>query len=290
MDLTNKLKDFFNSDYQSFKEFEETKEKVLKETTAREAWVEAVLQFRTGMAKLKDKDLSGLDDIKKANVSLKEVITNYDNKGIAKQVEQLKESIEKVKVETVNEDVELLGYQLGALYDKLKEAGMPAMLNEAEMYEADDADIEECTPTVPVKEDVVLKVVKEDGGAIVDPANSTPATPNAVATTPTPSSAAATTPTPNMNGVAKTDASIGSGDLTEEVKVSAYEHGFNEARKRWKKDNNPKALAEEIAQKELSEKSYSYVNRWKEGFQTGHKFHEEYSKDVSPAMFEEESV
>lgn len=92
MDLTQILPGFFQSGINSITEYK----KLLKETAAQEAWVSAVKLYRAGMSKIQNKDLTGMEEIRKANEALKIIVKDYDNNGNLKTpMEQLAESIEK---------------------------------------------------------------------------------------------------------------------------------------------------------------------------------------------------
>ncbi len=262
-DLTAKLKSFFHSEHNSFKSFE----KSLNESVLQSEWIDAVTLFRAGMKKLKANDLTGMEDIKKANESLKVVVNGHKKDEVVKQAEQLNEAIQTVDEKNLSGEVEVLSYELGTLYDKLKEAGMPAMLNEAEMCEGEGCVAEEVAEcVVPVTEENPISPTPVVSNPVpqVAPENSTPnSSPNAL-------------PTPAA--------------MTTEQKISAYEDGFNEARKRWKMGEMPKLMSKNIVEKELSERSYSYVNRWMEGFNSGFQFQEEVARDTDPKMFEENDL
>jgi hypothetical protein len=275
MDLTHKLKDFFNSDCSSFKEFEQ----VLKEANTITDWANAVNMFRLGMKKLKDNDLTGLEEIKKSNEMIKAVVETRKKDEVVKEAQSLNEAIEKVDAKKAGEAVEALGLHLSALYEALKVAGLPAMLNESEMYEdcpvCEEEVKDECVGSTPA----AVVIAKEDAPMAAPTAQSTqPPT----ASTPGAAPTATVTPTPSP-----TPAGAAPVAPMPTVKESAYEHGFNEARKRYIKGGNSKAMAKDIAEKELSEKPYSYVTRYMEGFASGHAFHEEVMRDTDGEVMEE---
>lgn len=274
--LTNKLTQFFNSNHSQWNEF-------LTETATQAAWIDALALFRTGMKKLKENDLSGMEDIKNANKNLEIVVNGHKNDKVLTQAQALNESITTFNKEKLEEEVEAIGYQLTEVYKALKEAGMPAMLNEEEMYEEmeDECVKEEC---IPVKEDALASVPPATVSSTPAPAaQSGSALP--AASTGTVGAAPVSAPAPTTGPITSTG-SAPAVPVTE-VKVSAYEEGFNEARKRWNKGGAAKNMAKDIATKELSEKSYAHVNRWMEGFNAGFSYHEEVMKDTDPKMFEE---
>lgn len=301
-DLTSKFAKFFISEHTKFSDFENS----LKESAVKNNWVEAVVLFRQGMKKLGENDLSGYEDIKKANESLKAVVSG-GKEDITQKATQLTESIsnfDTVKMD-INEQVERLKYQLGSLYDVLKENGMPTMDDEDEFFDDDmddEDDADEGTPVatatavidpaaVPVSEKPVPIVVEVTAVPMTQP-NNTAVPPSSEPTPVPPSSSPAVMPdSPSAGAVsAPTDSKTQPAMPATEaaVRESAFEHGVLEARKRWKMGENAKNVARQIAEKELCEKSYSYVNRWMEGFNYGYGFEEQVKRDTDPTLFETE--
>jgi hypothetical protein len=294
-DLTKAFAQFFISEHATFSEFQ----KSLKESESKNAWVDAVVLFRSGMKKLSENDLTGYEDIKKANDSLRTVVLG-SKEDVQQKAAQLTESITKFDNTKIEEQIESLKYQLGSLYDVLKENGMPVMENEEEFFDddIDDEDEEQVSTAtavvdpaaVPVSEKPVPIVVEVTAVPMTQPTNpiptSTEPTPVPPSSTPSvipteqPVAPTATKPTPTAVD-SKSQPAL-------PAKESAFEHGVSEARKRWKMGENAKNLARQIAEKELCEKSYSYVNRWMEGFNYGYSFEEQVKRDLEPNLFENE--
>jgi len=76
----------------------------------------------------------------------------------------------------------------------------------------------------------------------------------------------------------------------KDVKLSAYEEGFNKAKVLWEKGISSKKIAQQLAETELSNRPYNYVMRFQEGFLAGCTFQEEYMRDTNPTLFEEDDI
>lgn len=71
---------------------------------------------------------------------------------------------------------------------------------------------------------------------------------------------------------------------------SAYEEGFEYAKKVWQKGIHPKEVFNQLTETDLSSKPYSYVVRYQEGLNAGLKYQEEVVRDTNPQIFEEDET
>jgi hypothetical protein len=267
-DLTGKLGAFFQSPCKTFKEFEQTliTESVTSKNTA-EAWSNAVQSWRLGMKKLHSNDLTGVEDLKKANEALKAVVSGNKKE---EELKTLNESIESLKSDNLEEELEALEHQVGSLYEKLKEDGFES--DEELELELGGEEVEEEVPESDLLEVVDVKPeFKEE-----EPLEDVP-----VIKKDEPVDADDLDPIDQLKEVTK--------DVPGPQKPkSGYEDGFLAGRKRWKKGENSKALVKTIAESELREETYSYVNRYMEGFAAGFAFEEQVKRDLEPELFAEE--
>lgn len=288
MDLTKKFADFFRSPHKTLQEYD----KALNESALISTWSEAVTLWRAGLKKVKENDLSGLEDLKKANEALKTVVAKTSKEDIEKQAQQLNESVLTFDTKNLEEEAAALEYQLGALYDKLKEAGMPEVELDAEEGDEEFADDELLGEKIPDADPVAALAEPVVAAPAATPAPVTPA-PVAPAATPAPVAPVAEVAAPAAPAVAPTPVPAAQPVAAPVVESkpkpkSGYEAGFNAGRARWNKGENAKSLARSIAEGELREESYAFVNRYMEGFAAGFAFEEEVKRDLDPALFEEE--
>lgn len=122
MDLTSKFQQFFQSTCEKFSDFEA----LLTETAAQDAWMKAVELYRKGTDKLRNKDVTGSEEIAKANELLKSVIKAYNKDGTRVKLEQLAENAKNIKEETI-EGFNKLVTETQA---ELEKAGMKVLLKE----------------------------------------------------------------------------------------------------------------------------------------------------------------
>lgn len=290
MDLTTKFADFFRSPHKTLKEYDQA----LNESALISTWSEAVTLWRAGIKKVKENDLSGLEDLKKANEALKTVVAKTSKEEIEKQAQQLNESVLTFDTKNLEEEAAALEYQLGALYDKLKEAGMPEIELDAEEGDEEFADdellgekIPDADPVAALAEPVAEPAAQPVAPAPVAAPTAVPATPAPVAEVAAPVVPAATPATTAAPVPAAQPVAAPVVESKPKPK-SGYEAGFNAGRARWNKGENAKSLARSIAEGELREESYAFVNRYMEGFAAGFAFEEEVKRDLDPALFEEE--
>jgi len=154
-DYTKKFADFFRSDYKTIKDFDNS----LNESAVAAAWSEAVTLWRSGIKKMKENDLSGIEDIKKANEALKVVVGKSSSPDVQKQADQLNESVNTMGPNSdVEEEIEMLEYQVGALYDKLETAGS-TNLEDPELSNTCDDLLEDDTEDESIIDSTVSNVV-----------------------------------------------------------------------------------------------------------------------------------
>jgi hypothetical protein len=289
MDLTTKFADFFRSEHKTLKDFD----KSLNESASANAWIEAVTLWRTGIKKMKENDLTGLDDLKKANETLKTVVAKNPNEGLDKQFNQLNESVSVFNKTNMEEEIEMLEYQVGSLVDKLQENGVDI---EDDGVDADDAfELNGCvmddeTPAKPALEDPAKSVAPFQEVAKVAPAPVAapvvaPAPVAAMAPAPAPQvpagTAAAVAIDPNLNATP--------APVVEAVKPkkSGYAEGFTAGQTRYKKGEKFKDMVKKIVEGELYEQPYAFVQRYQEGFASGFAYAEQVDRDLSPQLYEE---
>jgi len=221
-------------------------QRVLIESSALETWETAVKLFRDGTSKLRSNDISGYEDIKKANESLKQIATVHPKQPIEEGIAKLSESVVSYETE---KKLEKIVESVKAFALVLKENAVIAEVPKLE---------EEVPGTAPCEQKIDEDAVDDDAA---------PTTSGSTCEAPVKgASAIIDTPHPGQTGP-----------------TSSFEKGFAEARKRFKAGENPKNMARQMAESELSKESYSHVTRWMEGFNAGWQMEEEVQKDLNPA-------
>jgi hypothetical protein len=261
MDLTSKFADFFRSPHKTLKEFNEA----LNESASANAWSEAVTLWRTGIKKMKENDLTGIDDIKKANETLKTVVTKKPVEGVDKQLNQLNESVNSFNNENMEEEIEMLEYQVGSLVDSLHANGVELAENDDE-FELDGCVDPTPTPNTP---------------AVAPAASTEPAkAPEAAKPEAAPVAApVATEPKKEPEAAPVVE--------TIQPKKSGYAEGFAAGQLRYKKGEKLKEMVKKIVEGELFEQPYAFVQRYQEGFAAGFAYQEEVQRDMTPHLYED---
>jgi hypothetical protein len=285
-DFSNNIANFFRSETKTFDEFKT----LLKESTVQQDWLNAVALYRKGVFALQKNDFSGLDIIQQANDSLKKVL-DTSKETVSTNLKALSESIESFK-QSSPDDLQLIKFNFGMLYESCKEIGMKAILNEETFYEEENGNVEvesldeeiEDADKDKKEESETQKITEETPTEDTIPSTeSTPVVPN-TSTETTPIEPQQSTPAPTM-----------------EQKTSGYKQGFEEGRMYVqgaisnegcnKFGHSFKESLKQKIQTELHEKPYSWVKSYEEGFAAGCATEERVLKDLYPEeykKFEEE--
>jgi len=220
-------------------------QRVLVESSALETWETAVKLFRDGTSKLRSNDVSGYEDIKKANESLKQIATVHPKQPIEDGIAKLSESVVAYETE---KKLEKITESINALALVLKENAVIAEIPKLE---------EEVPGQAPCEQTIDEEAIEDD-------------------VAPTSGSTSCEAPVKGASAILDTP--------TPPAPSSSFEKGFSEARKRFKAGENPKNMARQMAESELSKESYSHVTRWMEGFNAGWAMEEEVQKDFAPIV------
>jgi hypothetical protein len=249
-DLKHKLSLFFESECKTLSELDV----LLENTQKQKDWLDAVMLYRKGMIAIQKNDIKGLDDIRAANEALKKVVAKTPAEKTEHALKALNESITTATAEKLVESVANVKLAFSPLYVVMKQLGYNEIVNESAFYE------DSCGEADQMDENTL------EGDAPVTPEVAAPPTP-----------VSDVTPEP-----AKEE------PVAEAKKESAYEAGFNEGRKYWKKGEGHKNFLKSVVEGTLYEKPYSHVQRYSEGFAAGYAFEEEYRKDTQPEVFAED--
>jgi hypothetical protein len=259
-DLTKKLALFFESECSSLKELD-----VLVETTQKQKdWLDAVMLYRKGMIALQKNDIAGLESIKAANDALKAIVAKTPEEKTEISLKALNESIQKANKDNVLESIANIKLSFTPFYVEMKKGGFKEIMNESKFYEDENS-----SEVDQMDEDVL------EGDTVSNPASTT---------TPTPAATIEPPPTPIEPAKEEPVAEACT------AKESAYEKGFNEARKYWKYGESHKGFLKTVVEGTLFEKPYSWVKRYEEGFAAGYAYEEQYQRDINKELFEDEDT
>lgn len=132
--LAQKLQMFFESDCKKIEDVD----KLIEHNAAQQAWLDALMLYRKGVHALQKNDLSGVENIKAANDALKKIAKLAAQKEPETALKALSESVEKVKAETISENIVDIKLQFAELYKQAKVLGFSEIMNESNFYEEDE--------------------------------------------------------------------------------------------------------------------------------------------------------
>lgn len=221
---------------------------LLQESALQQEWLDAVALYRKGTILLQKNDLGGLDVMRAANEALKKVVDAGKKEKIENTFKALSEAIAKTTKETIVESVANIKLAFTPFYVAMKENKYKELLNENNFY------------------DEGTEVIKEVDSETAEPDLEKEETP----TTPV---------TAVQEPVSQTSAP------TEQKMESAYKKGFAEGQTYWKMGESHKGFLKTVVEQNLSEKPYSWVKRYEEGFQSGYAYAEELQRDENPDAF-----
>lgn len=250
--LTSKLSLFFESECNTLAEVDT----LLQEHTLQQEWLDAVALYRKGTILLQKNDFSGLEVMQAANEALKKVVANGKKEKTESAFKALSEAIVKTTKETIVESVANIKLAFTPFYVAMKESKYKELLNESNFY------------------DEGTEVIKEDEDCD-DEETEEPKLEEDVPNAPAP----VASPTDMKEPVSQTPAP------TEQKLDSAYKTGFTEGQSYWKMGEGHKNFLKTVVEQNLSEKPYSWVKRYEEGFSSGYAYAEEVQRDTNPEAF-----
>jgi hypothetical protein len=311
----SKVSKFFTSSYKTFKELNEAEIKI----QCKSNYENVLKKFEDSFKKFKEKDLSAVDQIKNCIIDLNEIIKVYNSSDVKEKFVKLAESIDKIDIENLEEESELLEYEMENLKAKLQEAGLdqpsPMSKEKEQLDQQKDLAQQNNQPKTPITPQSTTQTNTNVAQQNATEPNSTETSNNSVnpeqvntqstSGNPDQTNSANTQPQQNLVGanpevqhVIDTAKNLKEDSLTVEPletntssesksASSAFEEGFDAGRKAWKQGSTHKNESMAIVEKELGEHSYSYVKRWEEGFKRGYEMEEERRKDLGEVVVDE---
>lgn len=263
-EFSKTINSFFRSNAKSFSEYKE----LLTENQLQADWLNAVALYRKGVLALQKNDLSGIEEIKKANTELKKIVSIKNGEKAEIALNALTESI------NTDINLDLIKYNFGQLYSICKQSGLKQVINENSFYEEDgDGDSGETsgnsgeTSGDNVTQNTESPIVTEETPVDNTMDQSAPIEPEPVSNTETTSTPVTNTTDPSMP--------------SQMEEKCGFEEGFEEGKK-WVMARESKfgcmtemknALQEKISSN-LHQKPYSFVEQYKEGFKEGCMYQE----------------
>lgn len=252
-DFKNLISQFLRSEHSNLKDFE----KLLKESELQTDWLDAVTLYRKGVLALQKNDLSGLDIIRQANDSLKKIVSVKSTDSTTSNLQALNESIVTTTQENLLEQLDLIKFNFGVLYEACTNAGYKPIENEEMFYEDEEGDGNTGDDTSGLEENTDQTVPVVDG----------------VTETPT----------------EKVDPVVDAANGQPQAKESGYAAGFDAGKSYMEaysdKFTNTQTIKEAIKQKivsELHSKPYRWVQSYQEGFLKGCTHQQEVHKELYP--------
>ena len=292
-EFSQNIANFFRSETSTFTEFKN----LLKESTVQQDWLNAVELYRKGVFALQKNDFTGLAIIQQANDSLKKVL-DTSKESISINLKALSESVESFK-QNSPDDLQLIKFNFGILYESCKQVGMKSILNEETFYEEDGDGSIDCTELEEDNTDETIEDIDADKKKDTESQKITEETPTVDTIPSTPD---VTTPVDSTTSTETTPVvpQIPTPAPTMEAKISGYNKGFEEGRNfikgvtasgpKWK--NSFKESLQQKIQTEMHELPYNQVENYKKGWAAGCAMEEEVLKELHPQeykKFEEEN-
>lgn len=286
-EFSNNIAQFFRSEAPTLDEYK----KLIKESAVQEEWLNAVALYRKGIFALQKNDFNGLEIIRQANESLKKVL-DTSKETVKINMKALNESIETFKKDSA-EDLQLLKFNFGMLYEDCKKEGMKAILNEETFYEEEEIENEDDDKKEAAKDCTLTEEIPSDASIATEAeANVTPVLPTEpnAATTPPP----ATTPEPTATSSATAIAERKSGYQEGVNAGKAFAEGMckNESPKKFGLKAQIKQAVQDHIKQNLYDQPYNFVVSFEEGFAAGVQLQERINQDMYPeeyAQFEEQN-
>ena len=259
---------FFRSNADKYTDFVT----LLKESDFNQEWLEAVTLYRKGVLALQKNESAGVDIIKKANDTLKRIISSKNNDTIKLNLHAFNESIETFEK---SKDLDFIKFNFGILYESCKTAGYKSLLNESAFYE-DEGDGGVGDTSGDGGSDGSM--VEEEISNIIDKAVDDISTPS----------------TTGNEGLINTKPDLTTPEtMAPIIKKSGYHDGFEAGKvyveqcasmkeTKFGHSTSIKEAIKEAITTHLHKEPYNYVESWQRGFKEGSLHQEEVHKELYP--------